>query len=140
MKHAAWIVGLCLALGLMVAPSAAAVDAAEVDAAVDAEENCTRDVPPSYCKIGPVVCSFQGDVGCSLEKAATASADSCQLQYPPSCEAGPVTCNFEHPPSADDCHVDLEPESTSIPPPCFVDETVEAGETSVRVTLGHCPS
>jgi hypothetical protein len=139
MKKAAMILGVVVALGLMVTPASAAVDDPTTDATVDvsdeAKEVCDLQYPPQ-CSVGPVDCNFGHTPAADDCEAETGPV--CDLQHPPNCEVGPVACSFDEVPGADDCDVTLATTGSPIPPPCFVDETVEAGETSVRVTVGHC--
>lgn len=135
----------------MITPASAA-EPADTEAST-AQDNCKLQYPPE-CEVGPVDCNFghppaADDCEVTLEAAQSAECEVgdqvacetgpvCDLQYPAYCEAGPVSCTIGHASGVADCEVALETTSSPIPPPCFVDETVEAGETSVRITIGHC--
>lgn len=114
MKKVATILGLVVAFGLMVQPASA-----------DGGQQASVD------GVAQVTAGEDGSV-------TVETGEICKLQYPPECQVGPIHCEFSHPPSADDCDVDLSSTNAPIPPPCFVDEEVSAAGETVRVTVGYC--
>lgn len=119
MKKLLTILGVCLAFSVMANPAAATTDVAPDEQPPVA---CELDLPPSADD-------------CTVYAS---NEEVCKQQYPPQCEAGPVACDLGHPPAVDDCELALSTTGTAIPPPCIFEQSVDAGEKTVRITVGHC--